>query len=55
VIAGEACGVAWSVYGNKGDIVDPTHERGFRAFTVVASAAWIGLASWKACEQPALV
>jgi len=32
VIAGEAFGVARKVYGNKIDVVDPTHARGFRTF-----------------------
>lgn len=42
VIAGEACGVARKVYGNKVDVVDPTHERGFRTFLVdrVRSIDW---------------
>lgn len=34
VVAGEACRVARKVYGNKIDVVDPTHERGFRTFLV---------------------
>ena len=34
VIACEAFGVGRRVYGNKVDVVDPTHERGFRTCLV---------------------
>ena len=53
VIAGEVFGVARKVYGNKVDVVDPTHERGFRTFSWIASVAWIGLPGRRAREQVA--